>query len=109
MVCFPCQAHWWFGHAAHLKIARVILTIRLDRNWSSFQLANSTPPLSVTGSALAPSARMAFKLASSQFVSAQAERGQILAAASKAQCIGSSSQAVRLIRNFAMDDSIGGS
>ena len=27
-------------------------------NWSSFQLANSTPPLSVTGSAIAPSARM---------------------------------------------------
>ena len=34
------------------------LTIKLDRNWSSFQLANSTPPLSVTGSAIAPSARM---------------------------------------------------
>ena len=27
-------------------------------NWSSFQLANSAPPLSVTGSAIAPSARM---------------------------------------------------
>ena len=34
------------------------LTIKLDGNWSSFQLANSTPPLSVTGSAIAPSARM---------------------------------------------------
>ena len=34
------------------------LTIKLDRNWSSFQLANSAPPLSVTGSAIAPSARM---------------------------------------------------
>ena len=34
------------------------LTIKLDRNWSSFQLANSTPPLSVTGSAIAPSARI---------------------------------------------------
>jgi len=34
------------------------LTIKLDRNWSSFQLANSAPPLSVTDSALAPSARM---------------------------------------------------
>ena len=32
--------------------------IKLDRNWSSFQLANSAPPLSVTGSAIAPSARM---------------------------------------------------
>ena len=36
------------------------LTIKLDRNWSSFQLANSAPPLSVTGSAIAPSARMTF-------------------------------------------------
>ena len=35
------------------------LTIKLDGNWSSFQLANSAPPLSVTGSAIAPSARMA--------------------------------------------------
>ena len=34
------------------------LTIKLDRNWSSFQLANSAPPLSVTGSAIGPSARM---------------------------------------------------
>ena len=43
---------------AHIKIARMTLTVKLDRNWSSFQLANSTPPLSVTGSAIAPSARM---------------------------------------------------
>ena len=43
---------------ARIKIARMTLTIKLDRNWSSFQLANSTPPLCVTGSALAPSARM---------------------------------------------------
>ena len=43
---------------AHVKITRMTLTIKLDRNWSSFQLANSTPPLSVTGSAIAPSARM---------------------------------------------------
>ena len=34
------------------------LTIKLDRNWRSFQLANSAPPLSVTDSAIAPSARM---------------------------------------------------
>ena len=34
------------------------LTIKLDGNWSSFQLANSAPPLSVTDSAIAPSARM---------------------------------------------------
>ena len=35
------------------------LTIKLDGNWSSFQLANNTPPLSVTGSVIAPSARIA--------------------------------------------------
>ena len=43
---------------ARVKIARMTLTIKLDRNWSSFQLANSAPPLSVTGSAIAPSARI---------------------------------------------------
>ena len=43
---------------ARLKIARMTLTIKLDGNWSSFQLANSAPPLSVTDSALAPSARI---------------------------------------------------
>ena len=44
---------------APVKIARMTLTIKLDRNWSSFQLANSAPPLSVTDSAIAPFARMA--------------------------------------------------
>ena len=43
---------------AHIKIARMTLTVKLDRNWSSFQLANSAPPLSVTDSAIAPSARI---------------------------------------------------
>ena len=38
---------------AHVKIARMTLTIKLDGNWSSFQLANSAPPLSVTDSAIA--------------------------------------------------------
>ena len=47
--------HW---AEARIKIARMTLTIKLDGNWSSFQLANSAPPLSVTGSAIAPSARM---------------------------------------------------
>ena len=37
---------------AHVKIARMALTIKLDGNWSSFQLANSAPPLSVTDSAI---------------------------------------------------------
>ena len=49
------QACW---AEAPIKIARMTLTIKLDRNWSSFQLANNTPPLSVTGSVIAPSARM---------------------------------------------------
>ena len=34
------------------------LTIKLDRNWNSFQLANSAPPLSVTDSVIDPSARI---------------------------------------------------
>jgi hypothetical protein len=50
-----CQLCW---AEAPIKIARMTLTIKLDRNWSSFQLANSAPPLSVTDSAIAPSARM---------------------------------------------------
>ena len=45
---------------ARIKITRMTLTVKLDRNWSSFQLANSAPPLSVTGSAIAPSARIAW-------------------------------------------------
>ena len=51
-VCWGCWAE------ARLKIARMTLTIKLDGNWSSFQLANSAPPLSVTDSAIAPSARI---------------------------------------------------
>ena len=47
--------HW---AEAHQQIARMTLTIKLDRNWNSFQLANSAPPLSVTDSAIAPSARI---------------------------------------------------
>ena len=43
---------------AHVKIARMTLTIKLDGNWNSFQLANNTPPLGVTGSVIAHSARM---------------------------------------------------
>ena len=56
----PCSGGLWFTRwaEAHEKIARMTLTIKLDRNWSSFQLANSAPPLSVTDSAIAPSARM---------------------------------------------------
>ena len=51
----PSSRHW---AEARIKIARMTLTIKLDGNWSSFQLANNTPPLSVTGSVIAPSARM---------------------------------------------------
>ena len=51
--------HCWAE--APIKIARMTLTIKLDGNWSSFQLANSAPPLSVTDSAIAPSARILWK------------------------------------------------
>ena len=51
-----CAMYCWAE--APIKIARMTLTIKLDGNWSSFQLANNTPPLSVTGSVIAPSARM---------------------------------------------------
>ena len=47
---------------AHIQIARMTLTIKLDRNWNSFQLAGSAPPLSVTDSAIAPSSRIMTKL-----------------------------------------------
>ena len=43
---------------AHIQIARITVTIRLDRTWNSFELATSAPPLCVTDSAMAPSARM---------------------------------------------------
>ena len=57
---FPlCRGSSWRRWAeAPIKIARMTLTIKLDGNWSSFQLANNTPPLSVTGSVIAPSARI---------------------------------------------------
>jgi hypothetical protein len=55
-MCEAAQERCWAE--AHIKIARMTLTIKLDRNWSSFQLANRAPPLSVTGSSIAPSARI---------------------------------------------------
>ena len=60
-MCEPVQPFIRSGNCwaeARIKITRMTLTIKLDRNWSSFQLANSAPPLSVTDSAIAPSARM---------------------------------------------------
>ena len=57
--CIHFECRW---AEARIKIARMTLTIKLDGNWSSFQLANSAPPLSVTDSAIAPSARMVNKL-----------------------------------------------
>ena len=61
---------------AHIKIARMTLTIKLDRNWSSFQLANRAPPLSVTDSSIAPSARMHHKPARpSLHLDTKTERG----------------------------------
>ncbi len=55
LIMLIIRGHW---AEAHIKIARMTLTIKLDRNWSSFQLANRAPPLSVTDSSIAPSARM---------------------------------------------------
>ena len=52
---------------AAIKIARMTLTVKLDGNWSSFQLANSAPPLSVTDSAIAPSARIGTQLVIRRF------------------------------------------
>ena len=52
-----CKNGW---AEARMKIARMTLTIKLDGNWISFQLANSASPLSVTDSAIAPSASMGF-------------------------------------------------
>jgi len=58
-----CKVSWPRMHVAigsrrwaeaHIKIARMTLTIKLDRNWNSFQLANRAPPLSVTDSSIAP-------------------------------------------------------
>ena len=45
--------HW---AEALVKIAIMTLTIKLDGSCSSCQLANNTPPLSVTGSVIASSA-----------------------------------------------------
>ena len=59
-ICLGVTAVSWAE--AHIKIARMTLTVKLDRNWSSFQLANSAPPLSVTDSAIAPSARMQYSV-----------------------------------------------
>ena len=50
--------------AARLKIARRRTKAALDGNWSSFQLAKSTPPQGVIDRAIAPSARMPWHLQS---------------------------------------------
>ena len=115
----PMTGYSWAE--ARVKIARMTLTIKLDRNWRSFQLANSAPPLSVTDSAIAPSARIPCA-----HPRAHAERsrpatmlsGTPAHAASRwvcggcrraTPCVGGSSQACHRLRNTAMDDSIGGS
>jgi hypothetical protein len=59
----------WAG--APIQIARMTLTIKLDRNWSSFQIANNTPPLSVTSSVIAPSARIVLYMRGRQLTSAR--------------------------------------
>ena len=54
-VAFSCAFCW---AEAPIQIASMTLTIKLVGNWSSFQLANSAPPLCGTHSAIAPSARI---------------------------------------------------
>ena len=60
LICLSFLAAFCCWAEARVKIARMNLTFKLDGNWSSFQLANSAPPLSVTDSAIAPSARMPY-------------------------------------------------
>ena len=43
---------------AHIQVAKMTLTIKLDRNWNILKSANSALPLSVTDNAIAPAARM---------------------------------------------------
>ena len=71
------KARFWLGPPPALRSARsrapsttrprrvcieknceLVHCTQLDGNWSSFQLANSTPPLGVIGSAIAPFARI---------------------------------------------------
>ena len=56
---------------AHMQVARMTLTSKPDRNWNSFQLASSALPLSVTDSAIAPSARMLVNCVARLHASAQ--------------------------------------
>ena len=131
-----CASPWNLCWAeARIQIARMTLTIKLDRNWSSLQLANSAPPLSGTDSAIAPSARMAImtniqmtKLNSSTLCWPCASRtrplcysfelcarittmGYMVLAGKRMVhlFVGGSSKACHLLRNTAMDDSIGSS
>ena len=60
---------------ARIKIARMTLTIKLDRNWNTFQLANCASPLGVTDNAIAHSARMSFVLRSITAYPANAQSG----------------------------------
>ena len=110
------------------------LTIRLDRNWNSFQLAKGTLPPCVTGSAIAPSTRMhnlarawhSHAAAWTRDQSPTAARGGCDASTANAwraamtrdseeggaespmvECIDSRSKAGCLSRNSAVDDSIG--
>jgi len=56
--CHLTLAQLYLWAEARINIARMILTIKLDENWNGFQVANTTPPLSVTGIVSARSARI---------------------------------------------------
>ena len=55
---WPSSGEIPLQHSCNVLDGIATLTIKLDGNWNSFQLANSAPPLSVTDSAIAPSARI---------------------------------------------------
>ena len=103
---------------ARLKIARMTLTIKRDGNWSSFQLANSALPLSVTSSAIAPSARIVSRGLAQQWpfhVNVSVVLHPAMLKNSKAKSkeerkfIGNCTNAGCRKRNCAVDDSIGAS
>lgn len=78
----------WAG--AHLQMARLTLTIKLDNTWGSFQEALREPPRSVSDCALAPSARMTLlkgcKIAMKHKVGSDAKRRAWQTETEQTQC-----------------------
>ena len=53
-----CRRDFFYWAKARRIIARMNLTIKLDGNWRTYQLANNAHPLSITGNVIAPSAKV---------------------------------------------------